>query len=79
MIPITPKTHAGSAATLKHIKLSAMAVSVLMVAGIVTLMILAAGKGEDIAGIVASALFVTLVSGIVATIAAILQKGAQKR
>jgi hypothetical protein len=39
---------------------------------------LAAGKGEDITGIVAPALFVTFVSGVIATVAAVLQMRAQK-
>jgi ABC-type sulfate transport system permease component len=68
----------ASAATLRTIKVIAIAISVLMVVGILGLMVLAAGKDEDIAGIVASALFVTLVSGVVATVAAVLQKRAQK-
>jgi hypothetical protein len=78
MIPDDAKTSTASAATLKTIKLTAIAISVLMVAGIAALMVLAAGKDEDIAGIVASALFVTLVSGVVATVAAVLEKRTQK-
>ena len=73
-----PRTSTASAATLRAIKLSAIAIGVLMVAGIVALMVLSAGKGEDIAGIVAPALFVTLVAAVVATVAAVLQKRAQK-
>jgi hypothetical protein len=68
----------ASATTLRTIKLIAIAISVLMLVGIVGLMVLAAGKDEDIAGIVASALFVTLVSGVVVTVAAVLQKRAHK-
>ncbi|HAB17951.1 MAG TPA: DUF2975 domain-containing protein [Verrucomicrobiales bacterium] len=49
------------------------------VGGILTLMILARGKGEDIAGIIALALLLTLLSGVVAVTAAVLQKRAQKR
>jgi hypothetical protein len=45
-----------------------------MVAGIVALMVLSRGKGEDITGIVAPALLITIVSGFVAIVAAILQK-----
>ena len=63
---------------LKVIKYSAIAVSALMVAGIVTLMVLSRGTGEDITGIVAPALLITLVSGVVATVAAVAQKRAQK-
>ena len=45
-----------------------------MVAGIVALMVLSRGKGEDITGIVAPALLITIASGLVAIVAAILQK-----
>ena len=45
-----------------------------MVAGIVALMVLSRGKGEDITGIVAPALLITIASGFVAIVAAILQK-----
>jgi hypothetical protein len=41
-------------------------------------MVLARGKGEDITGVVAPALLVTLISGAVAIVAAILQKRVQK-
>ena len=64
---------------LRRLKLSAAAVAGLMVAGIVGLMILSAGKGEDITGIVAPALLITIVSGLVATVAAIGQKRAERR
>ena len=37
-------------------------------------MVLSRGKGEDITGIVAPALLITIVSGVVAIVAAILQK-----
>jgi hypothetical protein len=63
---------------LKLIKYSAITISALMVTGIITLMILARGKGEDIAGIVAMALLVTIASSVVAIVAAVLQKKAQK-
>jgi len=49
-----------------------------MVAGIVALMVLSRGKGEDITGIVAPALLITIVSGFVAIVTAILQKRAKK-
>jgi hypothetical protein len=62
---------------LKMVKYSAMTLGALMVIGIVTLMMLARGTGEDIAGIIAMGLLVTMVSGIVATVAAVLQKRAQ--
>ena len=67
----------SSAGPLRRLKYCAIIVSALMVAGIATLMVLSRGKGEDITGIVAPALLITFVSGIVATIAAILQKRAQ--
>ena len=49
-----------------------------MVAGIVALMVLSRGKGEDITGIVAPALLITIVSGFVAIAATILQKRVRK-
>jgi len=49
-----------------------------MVAGIVALMVLSRGKGEDITGIVAPALLITIVSGFVAIVAAILQNRVKK-
>jgi len=67
-----------STRSLKMLKHCAIAVAALMVAGIVTLMILSRGTGEDIAGIVAPALLIAILSVIVATAAAIAQKWAQK-
>ena len=67
-----------SIASLKIVKYSAITLGVLMAAGIVTLMILARGKGEDITGIVAPALLLTLVSGVVAAVAGVLQRRALK-
>ena len=63
---------------LKFVKYSGITLAALMVAGIVALMILSRGKGEDITGIVAPALLVAIVSGVTATIAAVLQKHVQK-
>ena len=66
---------------LKTVKYSAIAVGVLMMAGILTLMILTRGKtGDDgdIAGVVAPALLLTCVSGVVATVAAVRQKRAHR-
>lgn len=60
------------------IKHSGIALCALMLAGIAALMVLARGKGEDITGIVAPALLVTLVSGVAAIVAAVLQKRARK-
>ncbi len=62
---------------LKIVKYAAITVGLLMVTGIIALMILSRGKGEDITGIVAPALLLTIISGIVATVAAVLQKRAQ--
>jgi hypothetical protein len=53
-------------------------VGALTAVGIVTLMVLARGTGEDITGIVAPALLITIVSAFVATVAAIAQKRAQQ-
>jgi hypothetical protein len=67
---------------LKTVKYAATAVGVLLVAGILTLMVLARGKtGDDgdIAGVVAPALLFTCVSGVVAVVAAVRQKRAQRR
>ena len=63
---------------LKIVKYSAITISALMVAGIVALMVLSRGKGEDITGIVAPALLITIVSGFVAIVAAVLQKLVKK-
>jgi hypothetical protein len=63
---------------LKTVKYSAIALSVLMVAGIATLMVISRGKGEDITGIVAPALLITIASSVVATVAAVFQKRVQK-
>jgi hypothetical protein len=62
---------------LKIVKYSAIALSALMVAGIVTLMVLSRGTGEDITGIVAPALLITFASSVVATVAAVFQKRVQ--
>jgi hypothetical protein len=66
---------------LKTVKYGAIAVGVLMVAGILAVMVLARGKtGDegDIAGVVAPALFLTCVSGVIAAVAAVRQKRAQR-
>ena len=67
---------------LKIIKYAATSGALLLVAGILTLMVLASGKtGDDgdIAGVVAPALLLTCVSGVVAVVAAIRQRRAQRR
>jgi len=63
---------------LKTVKYAAIAVSSLMVTGIATLMFLARGTGEDITGIVAPALLITLASIVVAIVAYAFQKRAPK-
>lgn len=68
-----------SARDWRRVKLSALCLGVLMAMGIVGLMILAAGKDEDIAGIVAPALAITVVSGVVAVVAAVRQKRASQQ
>lgn len=62
---------------LNVVKFGAAGMSALAVAGIVTLMILARGTGEDIAGIVAMGLLVMIVSGVVAIVATVLQRRAR--
>ena len=67
---------------LKTVRYTATSVGVLLVAGILTLMVLARGKtGDDgdIAGVVAPALLLTGVSGLVSVVAAVRQKRAQRR
>lgn len=63
-----------SALFLKRVKYGGFAVSALMVAGIALLMFLARGTGEDITGIVAPALLIAIVAGVVAIVAAVLQR-----
>jgi hypothetical protein len=67
-----------SAGALGRIKYCAIIISALMVGGIVALMVLSAGKGEDIAGVVAMGLFVTVASGVVAIVTAVLQRRVRK-
>lgn len=64
--------------TLKYVKYAAVTIGGLMVAGIATLMFLARGTGEDITGIVAPALLITILSSVAAIVAAVLQRRAQK-
>lgn len=49
-----------------------------MMTGIVTLMVLARGTGEDITGIVAPALLFTFISAVVAVVAAVIQRRTRK-
>jgi len=64
---------------LKAVKFSAVAVSSLMVAGIATLMFISWDKNEDITGIVAPASLITIISTVVAIVAAVLQKRSNDR
>jgi hypothetical protein len=66
------------ARTVTHIKYSAIVIGASMVAGIAAVMLLTAGTGEDITGIVAPALLVTFASGVVALVAVVFQKRVQK-
>lgn len=66
---------------LKTVKYSAIAFGLLIVVGILAVMFLARGKtGDDgdIAGVVAPALLLTCVSGVVAAVAAVRQKRAER-
>ena len=63
---------------LKAAKYSAIAISVLMLIGIAALMIISWDKDEDITGIVAPALLIAILSGIVAVVTAVLQRHLQK-
>ena len=67
-----------STLVLKAVRYSAISLSALTVAGIAFLMFISSDKEEDITGIVAPALLITIVSVIVAIVAAGLQKREQK-
>ena len=58
----------------KTIKYAAIAMAVLMLAGIGTVMFLARNTNEDITGVVAPALLITILSGAAAVTATVLQK-----
>lgn len=64
---------------LKLVKYAAIALCGLMISGIVTLMYLARGTGEDITGIVSPALLITFLSGVVAIGASVFQKRALRQ
>lgn len=70
---------AWSAQVWRRIKVSALCLGGLMAAGVVGLMLLAAGKDEDIAGIIAPALLITVISGVAFAVAASRQKRAEGR
>jgi hypothetical protein len=59
---------------LKSVKYAAIASAALMLAGIATVMFLARNTNEDITGVVAPALLITLISGAAAVTATVLQK-----
>jgi hypothetical protein len=61
---------------LKTVRFAAIVVGALMAAGIATVMFLARGTGEDITGVVAPALLITIISGVVAVVATVVQKRA---
>ncbi|MET7671832.1 hypothetical protein [Micromonospora luteifusca] len=61
------------------VKYLALATGGLLVAGIATVMVLARGTGEDITGVVAPALLLTLLSAVAAVVAAILQGTSDRR
>jgi hypothetical protein len=67
-----------SVRALRHIKHSAVTIGLLMVTGIVWVMVLSAGTGEDSAGPVMVGLIGTLASSVVAAVAAVLQTQVQK-
>ena len=67
-----------SVRALRHIKHAALTIGLLMVTGIVWLMILSAGTGEDAAGPVMIGIIGTFASSVVAAIAAVLQTQVQK-
>lgn len=61
------------------VKYGAIGVAALMLVGIGLLMVAYYGTGEDITGIVAPAVLLTIVSSIVAVAAAVSQRCAQRR
>ena len=63
----------NATAVFRIVKWLALATGGLMVAGVATVMLLASGTGEDITGVVAPALLLTLLSVVAAVVAAILQ------
>jgi hypothetical protein len=63
----------------RTVKYLALAAGGLMVAGIATVMVLARGTGEDITGVVAPALLLTVLSVAAAVVAAILQGASRRR
>jgi hypothetical protein len=62
----------------KTIKYAAIAIAALMLAGIATVMFLARNTNEDITGVVAPALLITILTGTTAFGASVLQRRAKK-
>ena len=62
----------------KTVRYAAIAMAVLTLAGIGTVMFLARNTNEDITGIVAPALLITILSGAAAVTATVLEKRAKK-
>jgi hypothetical protein len=67
-----------SVRALRHIKHSALTIGLLMVTGIVWVMVLSAGSGDDSAGPVMLGLIGTFASSVVAAVAAVLQTQVQR-
>lgn len=68
----------SSTLSARTVKYAAIAVAALMAGGIVTLMVLARGTGEDITGIVSPALLITIISVVGAAVAAVAERRAGK-
>lgn len=68
----------SSVQALRHIKRSANIISLLTVMGIVTVMVLSAGKGEDTAGVIMVGLVMTFASIVASAVADVLQKQVQR-
>jgi hypothetical protein len=63
---------------LRYIKYCGLMISALVVTGIVALIVLTYGEGEDIAGVIMLGIIITLVSLVGATLVAVLQMHVQK-
>lgn len=63
-----------SVRALKYIKYCAIAISILIVVGIISGVILIAGEGEDITGFISLGLMLTFASTAIAVFAAVLQR-----
>lgn len=68
----------SSVKALRHIKHSAIGIGVLMVTGVVWVLVLSAGTGEDSAGPVMMGFIGTFASSVVAAVMAVLQTQVQK-